>query len=97
VRLANVKESRWNRYRVDGKEPTAMKIVIIIAMVEPGVWASYCPSLPGCRAVGQSREEAAEKIERAVQRCLASHNVGLPLERLVLSPEQDTGIPCASI
>ena len=74
-----------------------MKIVIIIAEIDPGLWTSYCPSLPDCRAVGQSREEAAEKIERAVQGCLASHDVGLPLERLVLSPEQETGIPCASI
>ena len=74
-----------------------MKIVIIITRIEPCLWTSYCPSLPGCRAVGQSREEAAEKVEQAVQRCLASHNVGLPLERLVISPEQETGTLCASV
>jgi predicted RNase H-like HicB family nuclease len=82
---------------MDGKERTAMKIVIIIAKIELGLWTSYCPSLPGCRAVGQSREEAAEKIERAVRKCLVSLDVALPLDRLVISPAQETGTLCASI
>ena len=64
-----------------------MGITVIIAMIEPGHWRSRCPSLPGCGACGQSREEVLRNIDLAIHGYMASLDVASPLElNLSISP-----------
>ena len=64
-----------------------MRITVIIAMIEPGHWHSRCPSLPGCGAMGQSKQEALRNINLAIRGYLASLDVAFPLElNLAISP-----------
>jgi predicted RNase H-like HicB family nuclease len=55
-----------------------MKIAIRIAMSQPGRWRAWCPALPGCHAVGQSRDEVADKIDLAIRGYIASLNAAVP-------------------
>ena len=57
-----------------------MRITVIIAMIHPGHWRSRCPSLPGCGAMGQSKQEALRNIDLAIRGYLASMDVPLPLD-----------------
>ena len=66
---------------------TAMKIAIVIELIEPGHWRSCCPSLPGCEVIGPSKQDALRNIDLGVRGYLASLNVALPLElNLAISP-----------
>jgi len=78
---------RNNEYRTDGREATRMRIAVILAMIEPGHWRSRCPSLPGCGAMGQSRQEALRNIDLAIRGYVASLDVPFPLTlSLSISP-----------
>ena len=57
-----------------------MGIAIVVVMVQPGHWHSRCPSLPGCEAIGPSRQGVLRNIDRAIRAYLASLNVAFPLE-----------------
>ena len=71
----------------DRKEPTMMSIAVVIVMVELGHWHSRCPSLPGCGAIGQSRQDALRNIDLAIRGYLASLDVAFPPElNLAISP-----------
>ena len=49
-----------------------MGIAVVIVMVEPGRWRSRCPSLPGCEAIGPSRQDVLRNIDLAIRAYLAS-------------------------
>ena len=34
---------------------------------ETGDWAAWCPELPGCTSAGDTKEEALENIEEAIE------------------------------
>lgn len=53
-------------------------MVIKITKVESGKFKAICPALPGCCVVGCTPEEAARKIESAIQGYLASLNSTAP-------------------
>jgi len=57
-----------------------MKIAVEIAQVGRGGFRAWCPSLPGCTVLGQSRKEATDRIDEAIWGYLASLNVALPSE-----------------
>jgi len=64
-----------------------MGIAVVIVMVEPGRWRSRCPSLPGCEAIGPSRQDVLRNIDLAIRAYLASLDVPFPLELdLSISP-----------
>lgn len=56
-----------------------MKLLIRIAEERWGHRA-WCPALPGCSVMGQTRQEALELIQKAVDGYLASLDVALPRE-----------------
>jgi predicted RNase H-like HicB family nuclease len=60
-----------------------MKIVVIIMELSPDVHKAHCPALPGCMVLAGSRQEAAERISRAVRGYLASFDATVP-EKLEL-------------
>ena len=39
---------------------------------ETGDWAAWCPELPGCTSAGDTKEEALENIEEAIELYLSS-------------------------
>ena len=49
-----------------------MKFRILIEPDEDGVFVAECPTLPGCIAQGNTREEAIENIKDAIRGYLAS-------------------------
>ena len=64
-----------------------LSIVVVILMVEPGHWHSRCPSLPGCVAIGLSRQDALRNIGLAIRGYFASLDVAIPPEmNLAISP-----------
>ena len=63
---------------IEGKDP--MKLAIRITQERNGTYRACCPSLPGCRVCGETREGAHAKINAAVQGYLASLDVCLPRE-----------------
>ena len=68
-----------------------MKLTAKIMMLPSGLYQAWCPALPGCRALGESAEDASAKIRGAVKGYLASLDVALPLEidkQLVVTPAQ---------
>ena len=68
-----------------------MKLAAKIAQLPNGLYQAWCPALPGCKAMGQSAEEACTKIVSAVKGYLASLDVALPFEidkDLVVTPAQ---------
>jgi len=50
-------------------------IAVVIAMVEPGHWHSRCPSLPGCEAIGTSKQDVLRNIDLAIRGYLAGLDV----------------------
>ena len=40
---------------------------VIIKPGEDGFWLAECPSLPGCISQGQSKKEAIQNIQEAIQ------------------------------
>jgi predicted RNase H-like HicB family nuclease len=57
-----------------------MRIGIEIARSDHGGYRAWCPALPGCTVLGQSRKEATDRINEAIGGYLASLNVALPSE-----------------
>ena len=47
---------------------------VIIKLGEDGYWLAECPSLPGCISQGQSKKEAIESIQEAVEGLLKFYN-----------------------
>ena len=61
-----------------------MAYVVVIEQAEDGSYSAYVPDLPGCVAVGDSREEAAELIRDGIQLHLESlreHGEPVPAPR----------------
>lgn len=61
-----------------------MKLTIQILTNEQGSYTAVCPSLPGCRSIGSTREEAQERLNEAILGYIASVNNFVPEN---LSPE----------
>ena len=57
-----------------------MKIVVKMEKSCEGCFRAWCPALPGCRVVAESRGEAARRIDAAIRGYIASLNVALPRE-----------------
>ena len=55
-----------------------MKLAIRITDNERGGYTAMCPSLPGCRSMGGTREEAREKLNEAILGYIASLNNFIP-------------------
>jgi predicted RNase H-like HicB family nuclease len=57
-----------------------MKFIVTLERDEDGYWVVECPSIPGCVSQGDTREEALENIQEAIQLCLEVRaEMGLPL------------------
>jgi len=57
-----------------------MQFTITVDRDEDGVWITECPSIPGCVSQGQTKEEAIENIQEAIQLCLGVRaERGMPL------------------
>ena len=55
-----------------------MKLAIRIVDNESGGFTAVCPSLPGCRSMGGTREEAKEKLNEAILGYIAAVNNFVP-------------------
>ncbi len=55
-----------------------MKVSIRITRNEQGGFTAVCPSLPGCKSSGQTREEAQQKIDDAIRGYLAAMSNFVP-------------------
>ena len=44
---------------------------------ETGDWAAWCPELPGCTSAGDTKEEALENIEEAIELYLQPDSIEL--------------------
>jgi len=58
-----------------------MKLCIRIVENERGGFTALCPSLPGCRCSGDTREQARQKLDEAIRGYIASVSNFIP-ERL---------------
>ena len=47
-----------------------MKFNVTIDRDEDGVWIVECPSTPGCVSQGETKDQALENIEDAINACL---------------------------
>lgn len=57
-----------------------MKFPVTIYQDEEGWYVVECPSIPGCMSQGETREEALNNIQEAIQLCLeVRKEKGLPL------------------
>ena len=58
--------------------------IVIFEEAQDGGWGVYVPDLPGVVALGETREEAAERIQEALDAYAAEMNdLGKPLPRPV--------------
>ena len=55
-----------------------MKLAIKLSQEPSGGFRAMCPSLPGCLARGQTKEDAIRNIHRAVEGYLASLDAIVP-------------------
>ncbi len=55
-----------------------MKLCIRISQSESGEYIALCPSLPGCVSRGQTRDEAAGKLDEAIRGYLAAMSNFVP-------------------
>ena len=55
-----------------------MKLAIRIIDNEQGGFTATCPSLPGCRSTGGTKQEACEKLNEAILGYIASINNFVP-------------------
>jgi len=55
-----------------------MKLAIRIIDNEQGGYTAICASLPGCRSVGETRQEATEKLNEAILGYIAAVNNFVP-------------------
>jgi predicted RNase H-like HicB family nuclease len=55
-----------------------MKLSIKIAHNERGGYTAWCPTLPGCKTQGQTREEAQERIGEAIRGYIAAMSNFVP-------------------
>ena len=57
-----------------------MNFFVTIDRDEDGVWIVECPAIPGCVTQGNSKQEALNNIQEAIQLCLEVRaERGLPL------------------
>jgi predicted RNase H-like HicB family nuclease len=57
-----------------------MRIPVELVQVSARSYRARCLSLPGCAVVGESAQEAREKIDNAVRGYLASLGAAVPAE-----------------
>ena len=55
-----------------------MRLSIRIVQTQEGVWMATCPTLPGCKGYGHTREEAQDKIDEAIRGYMAALNNFVP-------------------
>lgn len=49
-----------------------MKLCVRIIQNDQGGFTASCPSLPGCRSMGNTRQQAQEKLNEAIRGYIAS-------------------------
>ena len=49
-----------------------MKLSVRIMINDHGGFTAVCPSLPGCRSCGHTRDEAREKLSEAIRGYIAA-------------------------
>lgn len=55
-----------------------MKLAIRIYLNGEGAYIALCPSLPGCKTQGQTRQEAQDKLDEAIRGYIAAMNNFVP-------------------
>jgi predicted RNase H-like HicB family nuclease len=59
-------------------------VLVILEHGPTGSWGAYCPDVPGCVAVGNTREE----VTRLMQEALAAHLESMQRDKLPLPEMQ---------
>ena len=55
-----------------------MKLTIRIVRTEQGGFLAICPSLPGCKTYGQTREQAQQRLDEAIRGYIAAMSNFVP-------------------
>ena len=55
-----------------------MKIVVIIVELSSEMFKAHCPAMPGCLVLGGSRQEALDRMSKAVAGYVASFDATSP-------------------
>jgi predicted RNase H-like HicB family nuclease len=72
-------QERFNRVKVQ-KGELSMRFIIRITKQNESCYRAWCPALPGCAIVAESRQEAQKLIRQAAEGYMASLNAALPRE-----------------
>lgn len=65
----------------------SIKFPVIIEPEEAGGYSVYCPTLPGCFSMGQTKEEALSNIKEAIECHIESlRKDGLPIPQTPVEP-----------
>lgn len=57
-----------------------MKLTMQMARTAEGFFRAWCPALPGCVVIAETRAEAEAQIAKAIEGYVASLDVALPRE-----------------
>lgn len=57
-----------------------MKLTVQMTRAAKGFVRAWCPALPGCVVIAETRAEAEAQIARAIEGYIASLDVALPRE-----------------
>jgi predicted RNase H-like HicB family nuclease len=57
-----------------------MKLTVQVTRATEGFFRAWCPALPGCAVMAETRAEAEAQIARAIEGYLGSLDVALPRE-----------------
>jgi len=57
-----------------------MKLTVQMTRAAEGFFRAWCPALPGCVVMAETRAEAEAEIARAIEGYIASMDVALPRE-----------------
>jgi antitoxin HicB len=55
-----------------------MKLAVKILHDDQGRFIAICPSLPGCKSTGQTREEAQQRLNEAIRGYIAAMSDFVP-------------------
>jgi antitoxin HicB len=63
---------------VAGPEVNVMKLAVKISHDDQGKFVAMCPSLPGCKTTGRTREEAQQRLDEAIRGYIAAMSDFVP-------------------
>lgn len=71
-----------------------MKFILSVDRQMDGSWVAECPSVPGCRSTGATKEEAMANAEEVIRQIVAERaGAEMPTTIEVLEQEESDWLP----